>query len=433
MRRRSMTMPAVSIWPSGRAPCGPATRTSFGATAPTPGAARRAVAAARKPGARKQSALSSSTASPPVCGDRLVDRRRHSCGRGSQPHAAAPWRPAIPAVASDDALSTTTTSGRGSWADGGGQRALQHGRLVDAEDEDRDLHAASMQSPPFGQPGYPRLWAPARGGTQPADARAVGSSRVHMRTRAVGTVLALALCAPAAAAEPARGRPARTSGRHGARRDRAQRRPLRRHQHDVLGRRHLPGRRAQHVRRPARLRVGLAAHAAARHRRRGHVLALPARHLGGQRRGHRLRRPGQPRQLDPGPDVRGGHRQPQLTAHPALPHAGLAHDRGRRRQRQRLAGRQRRLRGRLRALAALPGHQVQLRRLRQRPRSPAGLRRHALRRHQHVVERGRAHRGCPPEDHRGPDRVRLGPRAHRVPEHGRVGRLCAVADGHLHP
>ena len=60
--------------------------------------------------------------------------------------------------------------------------------------------------------------------------------------------------------------------------------------------------------------------------------------------------------------------------------------------------------------------------LRQRPRGTARPRRHPLRRHQHLVERRRAHRGHPPQDQRRSDRVRLGPGAHRVPEHGRVRR-----------
>ena len=47
---------------------------------------------------------------------------------------------------------------------------------------------------------------------------------------------------------------------------------------------------------------------------------------GDQWRGHRLWRPRQPRQLDPGPDLRGGQRRPHHAAHPGLSHPGIAHD-----------------------------------------------------------------------------------------------------------
>ena len=48
----------------GLSSTGPRVRSSFGATLPTPSAARCGRARARKSGARKQSALSSSTLSP---------------------------------------------------------------------------------------------------------------------------------------------------------------------------------------------------------------------------------------------------------------------------------------------------------------------------------------------------------------------------------
>ena len=126
--------------------------------------------------------------------------------------------------------------------------------------------------------------------------------------------------------------------RHGARGERAQRDTLRRHQHHLERRWDLPGRVVEHDRRPARVRLGVAAHPAAGHGRVGHVRALPARGLGGRRRLHPLRRPGQPRRLDAGADVRRGHRQPQLAAHPGLPDVRIADHGDRRRQRHPVAG-----------------------------------------------------------------------------------------------
>ncbi len=75
----------------------------------------------------------------------------------------------------------------------------------------------------------------------------------------------------------------------------------------------------------------------------------------------------------------------------------------------------------------LPGHQVQLRRLRQRPRRAARVRRHALRRHQHRLRRRRDHPGHPAQDLRGPDRLRVRRAEDGIPGHGRGGHVRAVA------
>ena len=64
---------------------GARTRTSFGATEPTPGSRSRGSAAARNPGRRKQSAFSSTTASPPMrARPSLIAAASSSAARGAR-------------------------------------------------------------------------------------------------------------------------------------------------------------------------------------------------------------------------------------------------------------------------------------------------------------------------------------------------------------
>ena len=82
---------------------------------------------------------------------------------------------------------------------------------------------------------------------------------------------------------------------------------------------------------------------------------------------HRLFRPGQRDQLDPGPDVRRGHREPHQPARPVLSDGRLPHRGDGRRQCESVAGVQWRLRARRLALGRLPGHELALHGVRQRP------------------------------------------------------------------
>ena len=138
------TCPRCRSRPAAARSAGPWVRISFGATEPTPGSSRWRRAAATKPGERKQSGCTNSTASPSTDLTRQVHRARERVAL-VQAHAAHPvlgrhlGRGVLGRVVQHHHLHVVL-------GQRGGQRMAQQLGLAGGDDRDSDLHRGATLS-----------------------------------------------------------------------------------------------------------------------------------------------------------------------------------------------------------------------------------------------------------------------------------------------